>query len=73
MFLRALPVLTLLLAATPALSIDFSDHWWNPDRSGRGIMIVQRGDQAYAIVSAMRSSTRWCMSMAPAATTRCAS
>ncbi|TDR40110.1 hypothetical protein DFR29_114162 [Tahibacter aquaticus] len=50
MFPRALPTLVLLLAAAPALAIDYSDHWWNPDRSGRGIMIEQRGDQAYAIV-----------------------
>lgn len=50
MVLRALPALTLLLAAGPALAVDFSDHWWNPDRSGRGIMIEQRGSEAYAIV-----------------------
>jgi hypothetical protein len=56
MFLRVVPALLLMLAAGPALAIDFSDHWWNPDRSGRGIMVEQRGGQAYAIVYEYRQN-----------------
>lgn len=46
------------LAAAPALAIgmDYSDHWWNPAESGRGIMIEQRGERAYAIVYDFRDN-----------------
>lgn len=56
MNLRALALLSAGLAAMPALAMDYSDHWWNPAESGRGIMIEQRGNRAYAIVYDFRDN-----------------
>ncbi|MCQ4166774.1 hypothetical protein [Tahibacter harae] len=56
MNLRASVLFSAGLAAAPALAMDYSDHWWNPAESGRGIMIEQRGARAYAIVYDFRDN-----------------
>lgn len=50
MTLRPLLLLASLAACDPVFALDYSDHWWNPARSGHGIMLEQRGGRAYAIV-----------------------
>lgn len=56
MNLRVFVLLAAALAATPLAAMDYSDHWWNPAESGRGIMIEQRAARAYAIVYDFRDT-----------------
>lgn len=48
--MRYLRFLTVLLFAPIAGAATVSDHWWNPERPGYGLMLEQLDDDAYALL-----------------------
>jgi hypothetical protein len=55
MTLRLLLLLSSLAVCGPVAALDLSDHWWSSERAGRGIMLEQRGERAYAVIYDFRA------------------